>query len=216
MSQLIRKNQFIWLTFALIGLMLTGALSNYMPANQTLELIEYTSLGLLFISLFSLQTRHRWGKGFLFILTLMLVTVIFRGTTESFYFEYFYLFMLLLFMVLAAVLVGSQVLLTGKVDLNIIVGSITLYIMIGYIWSILYTILLEFLPGSLKGIEVGPWYDNLPTTTYFSFVTLTTLGYGDISPVEPVAQVLVILEAVTGMFYIAVIVASLIGAMRNS
>jgi voltage-gated potassium channel Kch len=52
--------------------------------------------------------------------------------------------------------------------------------------------------------------------TYFSFVTLTTLGYGDISPVTPVAQVLVVLEAVTGMFYIAIIVASLIGAaMRH-
>jgi voltage-gated potassium channel Kch len=51
--------------------------------------------------------------------------------------------------------------------------------------------------------------------TYFSFVTLTTLGYGDISPVTPIAKVLVILEAVVGMFYIAIIVASLIGAVRD-
>ena len=64
------------------------------------------------------------------------------------------------------------------------------------------------------GIAAGPWYDNLPTTTYFSFVTLTTLGYGDISPVRPMAEVLVILEAIFGMFYLAVIVASLVGAKR--
>ena len=51
--------------------------------------------------------------------------------------------------------------------------------------------------------------------TYFSFVTLTTLGYGDISPATPIAEVLVILEAVTGMFYFAIVVASLIGAAKN-
>jgi hypothetical protein len=42
-----------------------------------------------------------------------------------------------------------------------------------------------------------------------------TLGYGDISPARPLAEILVVLEAVTGMFYLAVIVASLIGAMRG-
>jgi voltage-gated potassium channel Kch len=51
-----------------------------------------------------------------------------------------------------------------------------------------------------------------PTMTYFSFVTLATLGYGDISPASPIAQVIVILEAVTGAFYMAIVVASLIGA----
>ena len=45
-----------------------------------------------------------------------------------------------------------------------------------------------------------------------SFVTLATLGYGDISPASPIAQVIVILEAVTGTFYMAIVVASLIGA----
>jgi voltage-gated potassium channel Kch len=56
----------------------------------------------------------------------------------------------------------------------------------------------------------------MPSTTYFSFVTLTTLGYGDMSPTTPTAQVLVVLEAVTGMFYLAIIVASLVGSMREN
>ncbi|MBT8054181.1 MAG: potassium channel family protein [Gammaproteobacteria bacterium] len=55
----------------------------------------------------------------------------------------------------------------------------------------------------------------MPNTTYFSFVTLTTLGYGDISPATPLAEVLVILEAVTGIFYLAIIVASLMGSLRD-
>jgi len=59
------------------------------------------------------------------------------------------------------------------------------------------------------------WVGTLNTMTYFSFVTLTTLGYGDISPARPVAEVLVVLEAVTGMFYLAIVVASLISSTRK-
>ena len=215
MPGLIKKNHFIWLTVALIGLMLTGAFSRGLPDNLTLQLIEYTSVILLLLSLLSLKTEHYWGKGFLIIVGIMLVMVVARGATEIEYFEYFYLGLMLTFMLAAAWLVGSQVLLTGTVDLNIIVGSVALYLLIGFIWSIFYTILLEFSPGAFNGIDPGMWYDNYPLMTYFSFVTLTTLGYGDISPATPVAQVIVVLEAVSGMFYLAVIVASLIGAHRN-
>ena len=215
MSGLIKKNQFIWLTIALIGLMLTGAFSRGLPGNLTLQLIEYTSVILLLLSLLSLKTEHYWGKGFLIIVGIMLTVVVVRGATELGYFEYFYLGLMLAFMLAAAWLVGSQVLLTGTVDLNIVVGSVALYLLIGLIWSILYTILLEFSPDAINGIDPGMWYDNYPVMTYFSFVTLTTLGFGDISPATPVAQVIVILEAITGMFYLAVIVASLIGGRRN-
>jgi voltage-gated potassium channel Kch len=215
MARLIKKNHFIWLTASLIGLMITGALSRDLPENLTLELIEYSSLALLLLSLFSLRTERVWGKGFLLIVGVMVAVVVVRGTTNLAYFEYFYLGLLLIFLLGAAWLVGSQVLLTGKVDANIIVGSVALYFLIGMIWSIFYTVLLEISPHALKGVDPGMWYDNYPTATYFSFVTLTTLGYGDISPATPIAEVIVILEAVTGMFYLAVIVASLIGAMRN-
>jgi voltage-gated potassium channel len=215
MAGLIKKNHFIWLTLALIGLMITGAFSRDIPDNLTLELIEYTSVLLLLLSLLSLKTNHAWGKGFILILGVMVAVAVLRGATQIEYFEYFYLSLLLTFMLAAAWLVGKQVLLTGFVDANIIVGSVALYLLIGDIWGIFYTVLLEFSPHALNGVVAGMWYDNLPTTTYFSFVTLTTLGYGDISPATPIAQVLVTLEAVIGMFYLAVIVASLIGTRRN-
>lgn len=211
----IEKNHFIWLTLALIGLLITGAFSREISDNLTLRLIEYSSVILLLLSLLSLKTDRVWGKRFLLIVGALLAVVVFRGATEVQYFEYFYLGLLLLFMLSAAVMVGSHVLLTGTVDVNIIVGSVALYLLLGLIWSIFYTILLEFSPDAFRGIDAGLWYDNLPATTYFSFVTLTTLGYGDISPATPIAEVIVILEAVTGMFYLAIIVASLIGALRD-
>lgn len=59
-------------------------------------------------------------------------------------------------------------------------------------------------------------YLQLPELAYFSFVTLTTLGYGDISPVTPFARALVNLEAIFGQFYIAILVAALVGIHISS
>jgi len=215
MPKKFKENNFIWLTVALIGLLLAGAFSRDISDNLTLQIIEYTSIVLLMVSLFSLKTQHGLAKTFVIIIGFMLAVIIVRDATKIHYFEYFYLGLLLSFMLAAAWLVAGDVLLTGSVDTNKIVGAVALYLLLGLIWSIFYTILLEFSPAALKGVEAAAWYDNLPTTTYFSFVTLTTLGYGDISPATPIAEILVILEAVTGMFYLAVIVASLVGAMRN-
>jgi hypothetical protein len=210
------KNHFIWLTLALVGLLISGAVSREISDNLTLQLFEFTSIALLMLSLLSFKTSHKWIKAFVIMVAIMLATVIVRGATKIPAFEYFYLGLMLAFLLAAAWLVASQVLLTGSIDFNKIVGAVALYLILGLIWSIFYVILLEFSPQALKGIEAGNWYDNMPSTTYFSFVTLTTLGYGDISPVKPIAEVLVILEAVMGMFYLAVIVASLVGSYRDA
>ncbi|MDB4410029.1 potassium channel family protein, partial [Gammaproteobacteria bacterium] len=61
----------------------------------------------------------------------------------------------------------------------------------------------------------APWLENYTSAIYFSFVTITTLGYGDISPVLPLARFLVIMEAIVGVFYMAILVASLIGVRMS-
>jgi hypothetical protein len=212
MSAPFEKTHFIWLTIALIALLMIGAISRSIPDNMTLHVLEFSTVGLLLLSLMSLNTERKLIKWFVLIIGLMLSMTIVQGYTETVYTEYTFLALLLVFMLLAAWLVGSQVLLTGSVDLNKIVGSVALYLIIGMIFSIFYVILLEFSPHALNGIESTNWYDNMPTTTYFSFVTLATLGYGEIHPATPVAQVIAIIEAITGLFYMAVIVAGLIGA----
>jgi voltage-gated potassium channel len=216
MRRITEKNNFIWLTIALIGLLLTGALSREVPGKLTLQVIEYSSIALLLLSLLSLKRNNTWVKWLAIIIGLLLTVVVLEDFTDYALIKYAYLGLLLTFMVTAAWLVAGEVLLTGSVDLNKIIGAVALYLLIGLIWSLFYTILLEFSPNALVGIEAGPWYYNMPTTTYFSFVTLTTLGYGDISPATSLAEVLVILEAVVGMFYLAVIVASLIGSLRDN
>jgi voltage-gated potassium channel Kch len=215
MKRLIRKNHFFWLTAALIGMLLTGAFTTEFPENVSFSILEYSSIILLFLSLIGLREDRSWRIGLMILIGIMILATITRNVTDYQHFKFVYMFLLLTFFVSAAWLVGKRVLLTGEVDLNIITGSVALYLILGFIWAILYTFLVQLSPEAIRGVEPENWTHSLSTMTYFSLVTLTTLGYGDISPITPIAKVLVILEAVVGMFYIAIIVASLIGAARD-
>ena len=85
---------------------------------------------------------------------------------------------------------------------------INIYLIIGFIWAHIYHLLERLIPHSfnieLAGEEL---FDRL---VYLSFVTLTTLGYGDITPQGPAAEVLVMLEAIIGQMYVPVFVTYLL------
>ena len=87
-------------------------------------------------------------------------------------------------------------------------GSVGL---LGLIWAMLYLFIAETIPGAFNSLPQVPWLDNFANAVYFSFVTITTLGYGDISPALPLPRFLVYMEAIVGVFYMAILVASLIG-----
>ena len=216
MTEKTGNRNFIWLTLALVGMLLAGALTRELPDRRALQILEYSSIFLMLVSLRSLSNNRGWLIRLTSIIGITLMVVVVKGAVNVHYFEYVYLSLLLVFFMSSAWLVGHEVLLTGSVDINKIVGSVALYFLLGLIWAIFYTLLLEASPEAMKGVESGTWQYNMYIMTYFSFVTLATLGYGDISPLTPVAQILVILEAVTGMFYMAVVVASLIGGLKRS
>jgi voltage-gated potassium channel len=100
-------------------------------------------------------------------------------------------------------------LLTAKrVYVDEVVGTLNIYLLIGYTWSYIYVLLEICRPGSFRMSELG---ERLSTQLiYFSFITLTTVGFGDTSPATPVAQALVILEAIFGQYFVAVVVAYLV------
>ncbi|MCB1764424.1 MAG: two pore domain potassium channel family protein, partial [Gammaproteobacteria bacterium] len=65
-------------------------------------------------------------------------------------------------------------------------------------------------PQALHGVEIVDGVSDFPHLLYFSYVTLTTLGYGDVTPAIPLTRTLAYLEAITGTFYLAIVVASLL------
>ncbi|WP_133407176.1 ion channel [Parashewanella tropica] len=92
---------------------------------------------------------------------------------------------------------------------DIIAGSICIYLLLGFLWSFIYILCDLFLPNSftMKPNSIESQYNYF----YFSFVTLTSLGYGDISPNNPFSETFAMLEAVVGQIYLTVMVAWLVG-----
>ncbi len=108
-------------------------------------------------------------------------------------------------------LAAYDVLFGGHIDVNRLIGAACIYLLSGALWGIVYFLLSVASPGSFAGIVGETWSEQLNEFIYYSFVTLTTLGYGDISPVLPVARTLCYLEAVVGQFYLTLLVAALVG-----
>ena len=100
-------------------------------------------------------------------------------------------------------------------DIDTICGGIACYLLIGTAWALTYRVIEFVAPGSFSiGAEGGQalWSDYL----YFSLTTMTTLGYGDIAPLKPFAQIWSTLEAVTGTLFIALLIARLVGIYRRN
>ena len=83
------------------------------------------------------------------------------------------------------------------------------YFMIGFGWGFIYRLTEHITPGSFKIATANEI--AFSDYSYYSFVTLTTLGYGDITPLTHAAQMLSVLEAAIGQFYLAVLIAGLVG-----
>ena len=99
-----------------------------------------------------------------------------------------------------------------KVTVNRIVGSICIYILIGMFFTFIYAGIDLLLPNTFTfaGVQMFS-LDNLPDYLYFSFTTLTTLGYGDIVPLVRFSRLVAMFEAITGQIYLVVMVATLVG-----
>jgi hypothetical protein len=97
-----------------------------------------------------------------------------------------------------------------KVSREVLFAAIVVYILFGVMWSAIFRFLELCQPGSFH-IPHGLSNDVHGIFLYYSFVTLTTLGYGDISPISAPARALAILEAIIGQMYVAVLIARLMG-----
>ncbi len=118
----------------------------------------------------------------------------------------------------AVVLIIASIFRSQRLTLDSISGAICGYLLLGVAWGVLYSMLDVSRPGSfeiserlMEQLRQGSSRGHL--FTYYSFVTLTTVGYGDVTPISTPARTCAWIEALTGQFYIAVLVAGLIGAL---
>ena len=99
---------------------------------------------------------------------------------------------------------------SDEVNREIIYAAILLYLMAALLWAFVYTFLELVDPASFN-VDLKQPQGHLLVFQYYSFVTITTLGYGDITPITEVAKAFSVLEAIVGQLYLVVAVAWLVG-----
>jgi voltage-gated potassium channel len=99
-----------------------------------------------------------------------------------------------------------------SVDINVIITSVNIYLLMGIIAGSLAFLLYKTLPGAYN-IPANILEPDFVTFSYYSFITMSTVGYGDITPALPESQTLGYLAAITGQLYVAIIIAFLVGKL---
>lgn len=123
-------------------------------------------------------------------------------------------FISIIFIVVIIALMLIRLAKSKEVGLLEFVEAINIYFLIGIVASILFRIVFNYLPGESFNISselINPNIDLI----YFSFITLSTLGYGDITPIDPIAKSLSIFVSISGQLYLTMIIAILVGKYLN-
>ena len=210
-----QENNFYYMTFALIGLLVTSSLVEVMPSGILEYVLEGVIVLTFLVCILSLRFDPRWKRFMQMLALCWVLASILRQALGIQEIDLLVLLIMFAFFWGTFRSISRQILFTGTVDGNKVVGSVALFLLMGLMWTIAYLMVMEFAPHSFTGMSQMSWGKNFSQLAYFSFVTLTTLGYGDISPISPFSQVLVYMEAIAGVFYMAIVVASLVSSNQG-
>ncbi len=167
------------------------------------------SISVLLVASVYLLSRDRKKfllVGLVFGIPTMLSTwfVLVYPTTLSLFFDYL---SNALFFSYVTYVVIHNIFTSKEITKDTLLGSVCIYLLLGFIWSFLYGSLAIMNVDAIHGLDAS----DVGSMVYFSFVTLSTLGYGDIVPLTRPARLLVSAEAIAGQFYLAILVARLMG-----
>jgi hypothetical protein len=158
----------------------------------------------------------QWPAAILLAVALIVAATIFRLRQPSIIDIYLESSAWLITSLTLAVVVGRAVFARGKINYHRVIGGVLLYLNIGMFFVALYVFAALLVHNAFTGL--GPLEDNLTVAgnlIYFSFVTLTSVGYGDIVPLHPVVRGISNVEAIIGQLYPATLLARLCDRMRR-
>jgi len=169
---------------------------------------QYTFV--MFYLVFSARhTRSLYFVDIAFVIPTLLATWIDSIYQNNYTFVASYLTMMIFFLYLQFLII-KQMINTSRVDTNTIFGAMNIYLVAGLIWAYAFILLNHFDPTAFH----MPNYEHLDKEvelfTYYSFTSITTLGYGDIVAESAQARMLSVLEAVFGQLYLAIVIAKLV------
>ncbi len=156
------------------------------------------------------QSKHRIP-----FLTLTTVTLVLRWTdilTDHIGYSFGAIAVTVVWIVYAIVLIVAALFRMPRVTTNAIFGAIVAYLLAGVAFAFVFELIELAQPGSFSGLPVGGTERQVgDALLYFSLVSLTTVGYGDIAPVSTLARPVAVLEGAFGTLYLAIMIARLVG-----
>ena len=200
------------MTAALVVLLLSASLVKSVADGMLETFLEGTIAATFLVCVVSLGIDKSWKRFMQALIVVWLIAAVLKRYTDIAHIDLLMLGLMFAFFWGTFSSIARQILFSGAVNGNKIVGSIALFLLLGLMWALVYLLISALSPNAFTGVEQSAWGQNFSQMAYFSFVTLTTLGYGDISPNTPFAQVAVYMEAIAGVFYMAIVVASLVSA----
>lgn len=207
--------RFVQLLFFLVLVMLLSPILNKTPLLNALLTAFFLNVLLVSLSIVGVNVRSRWALISLWLLVpLSDWTALLTGNFQiAMGLTIVSAIVRVLLITICVVLILRYVLTSLEVTLDTIFGAFVAYFLIAFAFaSIFHTFaVVEPASFSVSGLTCAGDSESLKVQlNYFSFVTIATLGYGDIVPKLPTTQMLAILEAVIGQFYMAVVIAWLV------
>lgn len=176
--------------------------------------LEILFLTILTFSIFLHEHNSKLFKLTVISLLIILINILFFDFNQS-VLQYF----LKLFIISVTIIeLFKEIIRAKKIDFHIISSAISIYILIGIFWYLLFMFLLMVDPDSFYFRNLNEEHLSIDMI-YFSFTTLTTLGYGDITPVSYTAKMWSITEAMIGVMFLAVMISrvvSLFGTKKKN
>jgi len=205
------NNRFLILLISLITYFASFPIIDNLPIAK--NLLSFFYLLIIFSAVFSISDTK---KPLLISTILLFLTLAFRWLHFFYQLDTFYLLELsssCLFWLYVATHILRFIINQQHISAELVYAAIAVYFIIGLIWTSTYQIIELHNPHSFSIVNkiASGKQELFFQMWYFSMVTLTTLGYGDITPISMSARSFVILEAMTGQFYLAILIASLIG-----
>ncbi|MEI7897274.1 MAG: ion channel [bacterium] len=212
MKRIFKSSIRIWHILLFASLLFAAFILPVLPPDWHKELFRVIYSIIYISAIMCLKKRSN------FLLALVTVTLVFEWITGFFGFQLLAIFAKgtnVLFFLVIVFLLLKQIATAKEVNAEIILGAMIGYLLLGIIFSIFLTIIMQNDPSAFNiplAVNQLPGNEpNVSTPLYYGYVTLATLGYGDIVPLKPYTRSLSTLIAISGQFYIAIIVALLVG-----
>lgn len=207
------SNKFLYLLLTLLVLIVVHPLVSATAFGRGVVLLSYL-LVLAAVVFSMLETRNRWWLAVAFAVLLM-CSQLAAWLNPQWILTVLATLVAVVFYIFIIALISVEAFKSSVITQNTVYSALSIYLLLGLFFGEVYQLLTLWQPRAWVFTLTG-WQHRVVSAfdlTYFSFTTLTTVGFGDIVPVTKPAKAMVILEQVSGVLYVAALISRLVSGM---